>query len=506
MSDWSEGYVTNIEYITACYPDQGPIHLDLMALLAGVEPPGGRHRQAYCELGAGQGLTATLIALTNPGIDVHAVDFMPGQVARARDFADALGLDNVTFHEASFLDMAEGRGPVLPDFDYVTMHGVYSWVSRENQNAIVKFMADKLRPGGLVYTSYNAMPGWGAGIPVQRLLSEVAGLTHGSSVQRVAEGFDLLKKLYQAKAVHLTTNELARDLIEHTSLNPAYMAHEYLNQFWRPLFFADVARDFAGAKLEYVGPARPVDLFDQLMMTEEQIALTDGVPDPIVAETLRDYCRMRTFRVDIHVKGLRRMPAHERDMRLASVPLALTCGPTDFPYELPMPRGVANLPDAIYRPMIEALAEHGPATLSEILSRPGYAGKAPGSITECIGMLLTTRKIAAAAPLDDATAIARCRAANRRSAMRMRELATREGIPVAMPALRNAGHIQALDLIAVHLINAIPGLGDDGLVARLADLAKEGDIELPEGDDPERRLRALVADRRRIWRHLGLID
>ncbi len=39
MSDWSGGYVTSVEYVTACIPEQGPIHLDLVALLSCVEPP-----------------------------------------------------------------------------------------------------------------------------------------------------------------------------------------------------------------------------------------------------------------------------------------------------------------------------------------------------------------------------------------------------------------------------------------------------------------------------------
>ncbi|RJF88320.1 class I SAM-dependent methyltransferase [Oleomonas cavernae] len=179
MSDWSAGYVTSIEYVTACYPEQGPNHLDLMALLHAVEPPMPHGRISYCELGAGQGMTATMIAATNPDIDVHAIDFMPAQVARARDFAAGLGIDNVSFHEASFDDLAAGRGPALPNFDYVTMHGVYSWISRENQEAIIRLLATKLNPGGLVYTSYNAMPGWGSGFAIQRLLSEVAGLSAG---------------------------------------------------------------------------------------------------------------------------------------------------------------------------------------------------------------------------------------------------------------------------------------------------------------------------------------
>lgn len=510
MSEWSGGYVTSVEYVTACIPEQGPIHLDLIALLNCVEPPQPRGRVSYCELGAGQGLTAALIAATNPDIDVHAIDFMPAQVARARDFAAAVGIENVTFHEASFAELVNGRGPALPMFDYVTMHGVYSWISRENQLAIVDFLGRRLNPGGLVYTSYNALPGWGPGITVQRLLAEMAGLNHGGPARQVGEAFDVMKRLFDAGAPQLTTNELARSLVTGGRSHPSYLAHEYLNQYWKPLFFADVARDYGDAKLEYVGPAKPIEMFDSLMMTEDQMALANAIPDPIVAETVRDYCRMRSFRADIHVKGLRRMSPRERDARLMAVPLALVGGPADFPYEIKLSVGVANLREAVYRPIVEALAQGGMATLGELLGSPGWPGAPPHSIVETFGMLLASRCAVAAVPVDDQAAMARARLANRHAAYRRRELETRDGVPVALPAARNAGHLPALDVVAADMINRVPGINDAALAGTLARLVAEGELQAP-GDDlsPEQveaRIAAQVADRRRIWRHLGLID
>ena len=49
--------------------------------------------------------------------------------------------------------------PVLPMFDYVTLHGVYSWVGTTVRADIVRFLRRYLKPGGAVYLSYNAMPG-----------------------------------------------------------------------------------------------------------------------------------------------------------------------------------------------------------------------------------------------------------------------------------------------------------------------------------------------------------
>lgn len=38
----------------------------------------------------------------------------------------------------------------LPQFDFITLHGIYTWVSRENRQHIVDFIARYLKPGGIV--------------------------------------------------------------------------------------------------------------------------------------------------------------------------------------------------------------------------------------------------------------------------------------------------------------------------------------------------------------------
>ena len=39
MTDWTQGYVSDIEYLPGFYVDQTPAHLVAACLLRGVEPP-----------------------------------------------------------------------------------------------------------------------------------------------------------------------------------------------------------------------------------------------------------------------------------------------------------------------------------------------------------------------------------------------------------------------------------------------------------------------------------
>ena len=57
----------------------------------------------------------------------------------------------------------------LPEFDFIGLHGVWSWVSPENQKIIINFIRKKLKVGGVVYISYNTLPGWLQMIPLREL-------------------------------------------------------------------------------------------------------------------------------------------------------------------------------------------------------------------------------------------------------------------------------------------------------------------------------------------------
>lgn len=106
MTGWSAGYVADVEYGAGLFREQAPAHLDLVCLLNGLEPPFAGADFSWCELGCGQGITAGVVAAANPHATVHAVDFNPSHITRARAMAAEAGLGNLTFHERSFEKMA----------------------------------------------------------------------------------------------------------------------------------------------------------------------------------------------------------------------------------------------------------------------------------------------------------------------------------------------------------------------------------------------------------------
>src|SRR5262249_43548645 len=155
------------------YRELAPTFLNFACVINGVVAPEPEKPLRYCELGCGRGYGTVLLAAANPNSHYVGIDFNPAHIAEARGLAKRAGVSNVTFLEMSFGDAATSSRPELADFDIVALHGVYTWIMPEVKAQIIDFVREKLVSGGLVYVSYNCMPGWAPVGPMQRLLKEV---------------------------------------------------------------------------------------------------------------------------------------------------------------------------------------------------------------------------------------------------------------------------------------------------------------------------------------------
>src|SRR5690606_37217091 len=113
-----------------------------------------------------------------------------------RRYADIL--PNLSFIEAGFEQMAAAANNMLPDadpFDFITVHGVYSWISPAARAAIRQIVTDRLAPGGLLYLHYTSHPGQSVFAGAQAMLRRIASLTPGDASSRLANGIACLQAL-----------------------------------------------------------------------------------------------------------------------------------------------------------------------------------------------------------------------------------------------------------------------------------------------------------------------
>ncbi|MGH7045080.1 MAG: class I SAM-dependent methyltransferase [Stellaceae bacterium] len=366
MSGELHGYVGDIPYLRDFKPMLAPAWLDHVALVCGVEPPVRENGFAWCDLGCGEGVTAVILAATHPRGRFHGIDAMAVHIDHARRFASEAAVGNLRLDA---VDFATGLRD-LPQFDYLVAHGVYSWIDTGSQAALRHLIDRHLKPGGLVYVSYNAMPGWAPDLPFQRLLHELGRIGAGDSAARLAPAFDVIDRMARAGVPALTGSTTLAGLAKQPQDYPAaYLVHEFLHAAWRPLYVTELRNAMAEIGLAPVGSASLAENFDALVLSDATRALLAGIADQDIRELLRDFYLDQRLRCDVLDRGNRRLAGAEREARLLAASYALCRPAAAIYYRMTTPAGARGYDSPIARAIVAALAL-GPRRLAGLLPAP----------------------------------------------------------------------------------------------------------------------------------------
>jgi SAM-dependent methyltransferase len=360
---------SDVPYLRTFSGDLGPAQLRLVAALNGFVPPPASGFD-YCELGSGNGDTTAALAAANPSARFVGVDVNAEHVAFGSGLASRGGLDNLRFLE---LDFAELTSAGLPDFDFIGANGVLSWVSPEKRSAMLEVASAKLKPGGLFYVSYNALPGWAAVEPLRRLmLDSVAGF-EGSDLERARRAVGVARLLCEGRAGYFASNPAAVTMLETmVKMGMPYVVYEYLQPDWHPRYFADVAREMASRDLHFIGQL-PLHLnYRDLALAPAHLELFKDVSDRVAFENLKDFALNEFFRRDVYIKG--RAPCSEAATRayLETTAFGTMVSEAQVEREDRLPSCTLRFTGPLFDALIPALAGSA-KTLPELRSRPELA-------------------------------------------------------------------------------------------------------------------------------------
>lgn len=363
MTDWTAGYVADIGYTFGYYLELNPHRVKLAFLNAGLVAP---EFGTACELGFGQGLSTNLHAAASI-IQWSGTDFNPAQAGFAQELAAAAGAD-AKLYDQGFDEFAVRAD--LPEFDYIGLHGIWSWVSDANRAVIVDFIRRKLKVGGVLYISYNTQPGWAAMVPMRDLLtehSEVMGAAGQGLVPRIDAALNFAEKLLATNPNYAKANPQVADRVKQIkSQNRNYVAHEYFNRDWVPMSFASMGNWLAPAKLEFACSANYLDFVEAVNLTPEQQVLLAEIPDAMFRQTVRDFMVNQQFRKDYWVKGARRLSPLEQAEALRAQRVMLISPRTEVSLKAGGALGEATMQEGIYNPVLDALADHKPKSLGQL--------------------------------------------------------------------------------------------------------------------------------------------
>jgi SAM-dependent methyltransferase len=363
MTDWTAGYVAEIGYTFGYYLELNPQRVKLAFLNAGLVAP---EFGTACELGFGQGLSTNLHAAASI-THWSGTDFNPAQAGFAQELAAVSG------HEAKLYDQAFDEFAArtdLPEFDYIGLHGIWSWVSDANRSVIVDFVRRKLKVGGVLYISYNTQPGWAAMVPMRDLLtehSEVMGAAGQGIVPRIDAALEFAEKLLATNPNYAKLNPNVADRVKQIKgQNRNYVAHEYFNRDWAPMSFASMANWLAPAKLDFACSANYLDFVEAVNLTPEQQAMLAEIPDTMFRQTVRDFMVNQQFRKDYWVKGARKLSPLSQAEALRAQRVMLSSPRADVSLKIIGAMGEASMQEAIYNPILDALADHKPKSLGQL--------------------------------------------------------------------------------------------------------------------------------------------
>jgi len=305
----TEGYVSGLDYTYGYHVELNPLRIPLHFLNAGLASPTIR---TACELGFGQGVSINMHAAAST-VEWYGTDFNSAQAAFAQEMAAASGAA-VRVYDESFADFC--ARPDLPDFDFIGLHGVWSWISERNRAIVVDFLRRKLKVGGVLYISYNTPAGDAGVTPIQEILTRYAesmGTPGQSTADRIGRALDFADALLGVASKYATAHpEVTRRLASMREEDRRYVAHEYFNRDWQPTSFSRMAEWLAPAKLEYACSANFFNTVEAWNLTPEQQSLLAGIPDATLRETVRDIMVNQRFRRDYWVRGARRLAVSEK--------------------------------------------------------------------------------------------------------------------------------------------------------------------------------------------------
>lgn len=226
-----------------------PEHLRNIGFLFGMSPP-SLEKARVLELGCNDGISLFRFAETYPKSYTLGIDLSQEGINHGHEIINQLKLKNIELKNMSITDLDESHGK----FDYIICHGLFSWVSDSVKDSILNVSKKLLNKNGLVFISYNTLPGCNMTNTVRELMmfhsSNFSNIGEKIQQSRAALNF-LQESLEGQKTPHA---EFMQESAKRMALSEDhYLKQEYLSKENKAYYlheFVDIARSNG---FEYLG-------------------------------------------------------------------------------------------------------------------------------------------------------------------------------------------------------------------------------------------------------------
>lgn len=304
MPDKVKETYEEVNYSSSAFPKTAIASLAARARLWGLEPVPLTQARVL-ELGCSFGGNIISQALYHPNTSFLGIDLSSKQVEEGMTLIKQMGLSNVRLEEKNILDIDESFGT----FDYIIVHGIWSWVPDEVKNKILSICNVNLSDRGVAYVSYNTYPGWKRLEQFRDIMLYATDKKPDMSLaDRTIYGkqvLDLLGKTMGLDAGVRTNQAYKIDNIQTIlKANNYYVSHEYFEIFNDPVYFHEFVRRAQEQGCAYIGDSTMALSYSSWLPNQIHANIThlaDG--DYIAKEQYIDYVYDTQFRCSLLTKG-----------------------------------------------------------------------------------------------------------------------------------------------------------------------------------------------------------
>ena len=268
-----------------------PEHLATLGVFFGMNPPPVENCRVL-ELGCGDGNSLLAHAFNLPDAHFVGVDLAENHIQKAKKSVEELNFNNIEFHQTDVMKISRED---FGKFDYITAHGLFSWVPEFVREKILSLYREMLAPNGVGYISFNAFPG-----AHQR---QMVGNIMRYFTRKISEPLEKVEKSV-AFLDFLTENSgeaevyqavLKKESERFSKLNASEIFHDDLAEINQPFYFYEFAALLEKHGLQFLAEADLHAMFPD-GLAPEAVEFIDSLDDIIEREQYIDFFRGHTFR------------------------------------------------------------------------------------------------------------------------------------------------------------------------------------------------------------------
>jgi methyltransferase-like protein len=288
----AENDYDKVPYESYPYPNTHPENLFTIGKLFGLKAVAPKKCRVL-ELGCASGGNIIPMAIKFPNSEFVGVDLSKVQIDEGNKHIEKLNLNNLSLQNISIMDINKDFGK----FDYIVVHGILSWVSKQVQDKIFEVCNDNLNTNGIAYISYNTLPGWNMIKSIREMM-----LYHTSRftdpVQKTKEARLLLEFIKDGNG---DKNSAYAEVIQNEintlkNVGDSYLIHDHMEEINDPYYFHDFMEKAGKTSLQYLGDTTISTMFAGNFPKETIDVLMQVNHDAVRVEQYMDFVTNRRFR------------------------------------------------------------------------------------------------------------------------------------------------------------------------------------------------------------------